>query len=364
MAEEKAVATINNAQPPEVSFSTRFTNRVLQEFGLRAGETVPEVTEHQRQLIQGYFITIDRALKNAEAERLRKNENNTDHKYDNPLPCEWKNVNLEELAVDLMYYARLGLDMLMDNMLFPIPFKNNKKEKYDITLMEGYNGIRYIAEKYALEPPTAVTVEVVYSTDEFQPIKKDRQNRTENYDFKITRPFDRGDIVGGFAYLEFTKPEKNELIMLSMKDIEKRKPAYASPNFWGGKKTDWQYENGKRKKVEVETEGWLDEMVRKTIIREAYSAKHIPRDPQKIDDTYQQLKMREAKYAAIAAQAEIDANANTITIDTTPLEEPIPEPQALPEAREYVDLETGEVLAMKQPEPEPVKPAPTLGPDF
>ncbi len=360
---ENAVATINEQK--EISFSTRFTNAVLREFGATAGETVPEVTEHQRQLIQGYFITIDRALKNAESERLRKNESNSDHKFDNPLPCEWKNVNLEELAADLMYYARLGLDMLLDNMLFPIPFRNSKKNKYDITLMEGYNGIRYIAEKYALDSPTSVTVEVVYSTDEFHPIKKDRQNHVEAYDFVITKPFDRGNIVGGFAYLEFAEPSKNKLIMLSMKDIEKRKPEYASANFWGGKKTEWQYENGKRKKVEVETEGWLDEMVRKTIIREAYSAKHLPRDPQKIDDTYQQLKLREAKYAAVQAQAEIDANANTITIDTTPQPvEEIPEAAALPEAREYVDLETGEVLSMKQPEPEPVKAAPVLGPDF
>ena len=69
---------------------------------------------------------------------------------------------------------------------------------------------------------------------------------------------------------------------------------------------------------EVEKEGWFEEMCRKTLIREVYSAKHLPRDPQKIDDAYQFMKAREARFAEIQAQAEIDAQANIIPIDTTP----------------------------------------------
>ena len=68
---------------------------------------------------------------------------------------------------------------------------------------------------------------------------------------------------------------------MPLKDILKRKPEYASANFWGGKATEWQTVDGKRKKVEVEKEGWFEEMCRKTLIREVYSAKHLPRDPQK-----------------------------------------------------------------------------------
>lgn len=36
------------------------------------------------------------------------------------------------------------------------PFKNNSTQKYDVNLMPGYNGVQYIAEKYALENPVAV----------------------------------------------------------------------------------------------------------------------------------------------------------------------------------------------------------------
>ena len=329
-AENTAPATTKQEQ---LAMSERFTNTVLKEFGGSVAGAM-QVTDYQRTLIQGYFIVIDRALKAAEEERIRKNENNKDHKYDNDLPVTWNTVNLNDLALDLVHYARMGLDMTQDNMLFPIPYKNNKRNNYDITLMEGYNGIRYIAEKYAVEAPTAVTIEVVYSTDTFKPIKKGGSNRVENYEFEITSPFDRGEIVGGFAYLEFEDPTKNELIIMSMKDIEKRKPKYASANFWGGKAKVW--ENGKQ--VETEVEGWKDEMVRKTIIREAFGAKHLPRDPKKVDDSYQYMKMREARYAEIEAQAEINASANATLIDTKP------EPPALSAPTGTVNTETGEVI--------------------
>lgn len=318
------------AAPVQANASERFTAAVMKEFGTNVSGAV-EVSEYQKRLIQGYFVGIDRALKAAEEERVRKNESNKDHKYDNPLPVSWQTVNLPDLAIDLVHYAKLGLDMNQDNMLVPIPFRNTKKGQYDITLMEGYNGIRYIAEKYAVEVPKAVTVEVVYSTDIFKPIKKGASNPIENYEFEIMSPFDRGDIVGGFAYLEYLDPAKNELIIMSMKDIEKRKPRYASAEFWGGKKKVW--ENGRQ--IEVETDGWLDEMVRKTLIREAFSAKHLPRDPRKIDDVYQYLKLREARYAEMAANAEVAEKANVVFVDA--------------DGETGVNTETGEIAQIEEP---------------
>lgn len=320
----------NEVVKAELAMSERFTNTVLREFGSNVAGAI-QVTDYQRQLIQGYFIAIDRALKLAEEARIRKNENNKDHKYDNNLPVTWSNVNLNDLALDVVHYARMGLDMMQDNHLFPIPYRNNKTNKYDITLMPGYNGIQYIAEKYAVETPVTVTTELVYKTDAFKPIKKNINNKVESYEFEITSPFDRGDVVGGFGYIEFEDPVKNKLIIMTKRDIEKRKPAYASAEFWGGKKTEWV--DGK--KTEVETDGWFEEMCLKTLKREVYSAKHIPRDPKKIDDAYQYMKMREARYAEIEAQDEIDQNANTILID--------PAPAQLSE-RATVDRETGEVL--------------------
>jgi len=302
---------LQTAQPQNMS--ERFTAMVMKEFGSTFG--TPELTGYQWRLARGYFIAIDRALKTAEEERLRKDANNRDHNYDNNLPIIWENVNLNDLARDVVHYARMGLDMMQDNHLFPIPYKNNKSQKYDITLMPGYNGIQYIAEKYAVEKPKAVTIELVYSTDTFAPIKRSASNAVESYEFTINNPFDRGEVIGGFGYIQYADPAKNELILMTKKDIEKRKPHYASANFWGGMQKVW--ENGKQ--VEKQMEGWYEEMCLKTIKREVYSAKHIPRDPQKIDDAYQYMKLQEARIAELEAQKIVDAYANSERIDTTPM---------------------------------------------
>ena len=210
---KKAAATNETAlQPAEnqgLAMSERFTNTVLKEFGSNVAGAI-QVTDYQRQLIQGYFIGIDRGLKLAEEARIRKNQSNTDHKWDNPLPVTWGNTNLNDLALDVVHYARMGLDMMQDNHLSPIPYRNKKTNKYDITLMPGYNGIQYIAEKYAVEKPLATTIELVYSTDTFRPIKKSKDNRIESYEFEITNAFDRGNIVGGFGYIEYTDPLKKQ----------------------------------------------------------------------------------------------------------------------------------------------------------
>ncbi|MCL2215434.1 MAG: recombinase RecT [Defluviitaleaceae bacterium] len=326
--QNQAPPTTPPEQPPaevKPTQSERFTAMVMKEFnGKLAGGL--QITDFQRQLIQGYFIATDRALKMAEENRVAKNKSNSDHSYDNPLACTWENVNALDLALDVVHYARMGLDMMQDNHLFPIPYRNKKTSKYDVTLMPGYNGIQYIAEKYAVEKPLAVTVELVYSTDKFKPIKKNSTNKVEAYEFEITNAFDRGEIIGGFGYIEYPDPTKNKLVMMTRADILKRKPEYAAAEFWGGKTTKWE----NKKKVEVETDGWFAEMCLKTVKREVFSAKHIPRDPQKVDDNYQYMRMREAQLADMNSQAEIYEHANTITlpdentIDMTPNDDDTP----------------------------------------
>ena len=312
MTNEKSMKTVK----PEVqlNMSERFTNKVLAEFASNAAGPL-QITDYQRMLIGNYRIGVERSLKTAEEERVRKNENNSDHKYDNTLPVTWANVNIQDLALDVIHYARLGLDMMQPNHISPIPYRNKKTNKYDVTLIPGYNGIRYVAENYALIKPKSVTVDLVYSNDKFKPIKKSLSHPVESYEFDIDSPFDRGTLVGGFGYIEYEDSSRNELVIMTMKDIEKRKPQYASANFWGGEAKEFR--NGKRETVEKE--GWLEEMCRKTIIREVYSVKHIPRDPRKVDESYQYMKQQEARLQA--AQDDIRQEIN-VTANTVPIEEP------------------------------------------
>lgn len=306
-----------------LSNSEAFTNKVLKEFGSNVAGAI-QVTDYQRQLIQGYFIAVDRSLKMAEEKRQSKNAGNKDHKWDNLDPITWNTVDLNALALDVVHYARMGLDMMQENHLSAIPFKDNNRlaktgtKMYTVNLMPGYNGIQYIAEKYALEKPAAVTVELVYSSDTFKPLKKNRENHVESYDFEINNAFDRGEVVGGFGYIEYTEPTKNKLVVMTLKDILKRRPEKASGEFWGGKKKVW--ENGKQ--VEIETEGWFEEMCLKTVKREVYSAKHMPRDPKKIDDAYEYMRMQELRMAQMETQEIIDANAGQVVIEAEPHETP------------------------------------------
>ena len=353
MANTNAVTTtqtVEVAAAPQASMSERFTQKVIREFSGNVGEF--HITDYQRQLIQGYFIGVDRALKTAEAERIRKNEANRDHKYDNPVPVTWVNVNMGDLALDVVHFARLGLDTMQANFITPIPYLNKKENRYDINLMLGYNGIKYIAEKYALDPPKSVTIELVYQSDVFKPYKKGRGNDVESYDFEITNPFDRGNIVGGFGYIEYGDARKNELVIMSMKDFEKRKPEYASANFWGGKSKEWK--NGSR--VEVEKEGWLDEMCRKTLVREVYSPKHILLDPRKVDENYQYMRQREAQLQGVQdnMQQVIDVTANSVPIEEAAAQIDTPKPQELPQPIPKTITPQALETAVPTPAPAPI----------
>lgn len=74
--------------------------------------------------------------------------------------------------------------------------------------------------------------------------------------------------------------------------------------------------------MEVETEGWFEEMCLKTVKREVYSAKNMPRDPKKIDDAYEYMRMQEIRLAQMETQEVIDAEANQVVIDTEAQEAP------------------------------------------
>jgi len=314
----------------------RFTSKIIQQFTAQAGEI--ELSPYQKRLIQNYYIYTDKALATAEESRSRKKDNH------NP-PIIWSNVNLNSLALDLVYYSKVGLDMAQDNHLFPIPYYNSKTKKYDLNLMPGYNGIAHIATEYAKEKPLDVITELVYENDTFIPHKRGGKQKFDDYTFDIPKPFDRGKIVGGFGYIQYENEIKNKLLFISKKDMDKRKPAYASAEFWGGEK--YNYATKKKEKVE----GWQDEMYLKTLKRFVYSSKNIPLDPQKIEDAaFKHVKEKEEKMAELEAQIEIEENANTIDIETI-----TEEPEVNKQTGEIIEPEQEEKLPFEEDMPEPAE---------
>lgn len=301
----------------EPTQSERFMTKVIAEFGSSVGEVA--LTNFQRRLAQNYFIALDSVLKTTEEKRLKKSE-----KYRDQLPVTWANVNMDKLSRDVVAYARIGFDPAQPNHINLVPFKNNNTGKYDIVFIEGYRGLELKSVKYGLDVPDHVTIELVYSNDYFAPIKKDANHPHDSYEFEIKNPFDRGTILGGFYYHSYTKvPEKNKLVMMTLKEIEKRKPDHASPEFWGGEKDKWEWDPKANKNVKKGTEkveGWYDKMCWKTVYRAAHS--DITIDSQKIDDDYLRLKQMESDFAEAEVEREIGANANKNVIDITPPGEP------------------------------------------
>lgn len=301
------------------SHSERFTNMVIKEFTSNAGEL--KLTSFQKKLFQSYFLKMDSTLKDAEKKRLAKDE-----KYRDPLPITWENINILKLSQDVVSFSTVGLDPMQPNHINLIPYKNSVTNKYDIGCIIGYRGCELKAKKYGLDVPDNTIIELVFSKDKFTPIKKDSNSKIENYIFEIVSPFDRGDMVGGFYYHEYKKsPEKNVLVIFSKEEIEKRKPLYASAEFWGGEKDKW--ENGKRVGKE-KIEGWYNEMCYKTLCRAAYNS--ITIDSEKIDEHYQRVIKNERESSAEsailnlnAAKASAAEEAEVISFESAKPAEPV-----------------------------------------
>jgi recombination protein RecT len=329
MAKEETKEVVKTDQAkPQLSMSQRFTEMVVKEATSTGGVAL---TNFQKRLAQNYFVACDAMLRTAEEKRMKKSQDKRD-----PVALTWQNVNTELLARSVIAAARVGLDPAQKNHINLIPYKNGSTQKYDINFMEGYRGMELKAEKYGLDIPDAVTIEIVYSTDKFTPIKKDKDHPSETYLFEITNVFQRGEIIGGFYYYQFkADPTKNKLMIYTLADIEKRKPEYASAEFWGGEKTVWK--DGKPTKEKQKIEGWFAEMVSKTLCRAAYG--NITIDSQKIDDDYLVLQQVEKERLSPEEDMheEITQGANKEVIDIS---------------HEVVKEPATEIPAEKKPEPE------------
>lgn len=310
-----------------LSPSERFAMAVEREFSASAGGDIA-LTGFQKKLCQNYFLKIDMMLKDTEKKRLAKPE-----KYREPLPLDWSNVNIPKLAVDVIIFSSIGLDPMQPNHINVIPYKNSATNKYDLGFIMGYRGIELKAKKYGYDVPNEIVVELVYAKDHFKQIKKDTNTPIENYEFKVINSFDRGELVGGFYYFDYTdNPKKNKIRVFTKADIDKRKPSTASPEFWGGTKDKW--ENG-QKNGTVDVAGWYDEMAYKTICRAAYNA--ITIDSEKIDANYLKVIQAERDTLDNKVIAEIAAKANKKSIgfddalvdeSTGEIMDPTPEPPA------------------------------------
>jgi recombination protein RecT len=212
--------------------AARFTGAMMREFSGIAGAAI-ELSPEQKRLAQHLFLKIDESLKSLEAKRLAKGETNRQ-------PIIWQNVNMQKLAMDAMRRVELGLDALIENHISPIPYWNARLGKYDLDLRVGYVGKDYYRRRFALHPPKRIIYELVYSTDVFKLVKKSAKNPVETYELEVTKPWDRGEIVGGFAYLMYEDETQNQLIPVPASEFD-RSERLGNKDFWKSSPVEMKY---------------------------------------------------------------------------------------------------------------------------
>jgi len=266
--------------------SEKFTNMVVREFSGTVGQRL-QMTPYQQKLAQHLFLKIDATLKELEAKRVAKGGQGTS--------IAWQSVNLNKLAIDAVHRVNLGLDALIPNHIHPIPYFNARLSKYDLDLRIGYVGKDYYRRRVAREQPINVIYELVYETDHFKPMKKGIKNTCDSYEFEITKPFDRGKVIGGFGYIQYADQTKNLLIMIGPKQFNRSRKAAKATDFWENDEEAMQY---------------------KTLVHRVTDKLAV--DPEKANESYFAVEAEEAEEGIIEAEIAENANRETIDVELKP----------------------------------------------
>lgn len=255
----------------QLTASKKFSNMLVPAF---EGHFGIAPTENEVALMTSYYFGIEKTIINSDG--------------------YYKMADLDavQLKRDLIHFSRLGYDCNVPDMLSFMPRKDGKTGKVKMLPIEGKAGLIYKADKFCNEEdkPIDYKVELVYEKDEFTMIKSDAENEGDSYKFKITSPFNRGNLVGGFGYLVYKDKSKNKLLVMSIEEILRYKPDKASEKFWGK---------------------WKEKMCIKTITKQLF--KLVKLNPEKLSMYAESLNVidnTDMEFAKLEAQEEVEANAN------------------------------------------------------
>lgn len=255
----KEVSISEDSKRPE----DRFALSIANQFKSIAGIETP-LNHDQMMLAKKYFIGIDRALARAQAS-----------KRTNMPDVNWKSIKMETIPTDMVDNILAGLDPTAANHINFIPFFDNKEKKYNLNQIVGYVGLEVRHSNQGLHKIDSLITRLVYSNETFIP-KYSNGIEQDSFIHKAENPFERGEVIGGYIFKKYANGNTN-LRVVTLADIEKRKPKYASAEFWGGEKDQWA--NGQKTGKKEKVEGWFDEMAIKTIRRMAFLSE--PLDPLK-----------------------------------------------------------------------------------
>lgn len=241
--------------------SERFLSEIKKQFTSAVGTEV-DFTPYQKKLGVNLFTKTDMVLEEQEARRIQKGNQGA--------PITWDNVNIRKLAIDAVHRINIGLDAMIDNHIQIIPRWNSKLGKYDLSLDIGFRGKDYYRREVAVEKPVDIIYDLVYSNDDFIVVKKGAGQIKDHYVHEVPEPFNRGEIIGGYGYIEFEDETKNKLVIVEEKDFKKRESKAKTSVFW---------------------EEWPMEMRLKTLAH--ITTSHLRIDPKKVNSSYYYVEAQE-----------------------------------------------------------------------
>lgn len=292
---------------PQPTVSEKFLARIERQFKAELGSTVAW-SPLERTLGQHMYVKINQALIEAESRRA-----NNRHKQNDP-PIVWDNLNWDLLSSDVVHTVHLELDAYVKNHLFVIPYLNKRTGKYDLDLRIGYAGVDHARRKFSLYPILDITYQLVHEGDKFEPYRDELG--IQRYRYEAANYFKPGDVVGGFGYVSYEDPRRNQLIIVEYREFEKAMKASGAVEFWGGEQTEWK--NGNNVPAGYD-EKFRKEMQYKTVVHRVCAK--IALDPAKVNTSM--LESLESKsFNAIEAEVQEDmaqnANQDTIKVDALP----------------------------------------------
>ena len=88
----------------------------------------------------------------------------------------------------------------------------------DIRMLVSDEGLKYKAVKYSLFEIVDFEADLLYANDKFKVIKDPYKGAS--YQLEIANPFDRGKMIGGYAYIRFKDSRQNKLFTMSKDEID------------------------------------------------------------------------------------------------------------------------------------------------
>lgn len=232
---------------------------------------------------------------------------------------EWKQIDMNGLASNILNYARLEFSPL-NNEIYLVPYKNGTQkledgttiDKYYIDFEESYLGKKKKALRFS--DLKDIIAFVVKENDIYEPIYDFKEGDTVTFQPK---PFNTSPVIGAACYLRYEDETKNRNVEMNLVELEKVKQA--SKDKMNGKLSPaWQKWESEMQKKAVLKRSLKDVKIEVPLeLADAYF------ETEKLDNSNYDLSFEERRTVVINKNDVIDAEFDEKVEEDKPVQKPL-----------------------------------------